>query len=72
MASGPDPELLAAATASHLHAYCPYSHYRVGAAIRTGSGEVIVGCNGTQQSFLLTGSAWSSVELDAQADPVLV
>ena len=41
----PDSELLAAAREVHLQAYCPYSNYRVGAAIRTGSGSVIVGCN---------------------------
>ncbi len=41
----PDPELVAAAREAHLQAYCPYSHYRVGAAIRTASGSVIVGCN---------------------------
>jgi len=57
MASGPDPELLAAATASHLHAYCPYSHYRVGAAIRTGSGEVIVGCNVENAAYPLGSCA---------------
>lgn len=41
----PDPELVAAATEIQRRAYCPYSHYHVGAAIRTGSGTVIVCCN---------------------------
>ncbi len=49
----PDPELVAAATAAHLQAYCPYSHYHVGAAIRTGSGAVIVGCNVENAAFPL-------------------
>ncbi len=53
----PDPELLAAATAAHLRAYCPYSHYRVGAAIRTESGAVIVGCNVENAAYPLGSCA---------------
>jgi cytidine deaminase len=53
----PDPELLAAATAAHLQAYCPYSHYRVGAAIRTGSGAVVVGCNVENAAYPLGSCA---------------
>ena len=45
MASDPDPELVTAALAAHARAYCPYSHYRVGAAIRTPSGAVHASCN---------------------------
>ena len=37
--------LLLAATAVRAHAYAPYSRYKVGAAIRAGSGAVYVGCN---------------------------
>ena len=55
--TGPDPELLAAATRAHLAAYCPYSHYRVGAAIRTGSGAVIVGCNVENAAYPLGSCA---------------
>jgi cytidine deaminase len=45
MASDPDPELVSAALAAHERAYCPYSQYRVGAAIRTPSGAVHASCN---------------------------
>ena len=37
--------LLAAAKAVREKAYAPYSNFKVGAAIRTGSGEVFTGCN---------------------------
>ncbi len=37
--------LLAAATAVRERAYAPYSRFKVGAAIRGGSGAVHVGCN---------------------------
>jgi len=55
--AGPDPELLAAATLAHLEAYCPYSHYRVGAAIRTGSGTVVAGCNVENAAYPLGSCA---------------
>jgi cytidine deaminase len=54
---GPDPELLAAARAVHDEAYCPYSHYRVGAAIRTVSGAVVVGCNVENAAYPLGSCA---------------
>jgi cytidine deaminase len=38
-------ELLAAAKAVQANAYAPYSRFRVGAAIRTASGNVFSGCN---------------------------
>jgi len=42
----PIPEdLVAIATEAHTAAYCPYSQYRVGAAVRTATGAVIAGCN---------------------------
>ena len=53
----PDPQLLAAATAAHERAYCPYSHYRVGAAIRTGTGAVIAGCNVENAAYPLGSCA---------------
>jgi cytidine deaminase len=37
--------LLAAAAAVRTNAYAPYSRFRVGAALRTVSGAVHVGCN---------------------------
>ena len=44
MASDVD-ELLAAAKAVQARAYAPYSRFRVGAAVRTASGNVYSGCN---------------------------
>ncbi len=37
--------LLHAATEVRAHAYAPYSRFKVGAAIRTPSGTIHVGCN---------------------------
>ncbi len=37
--------LLDAARAVRENAYAPYSHFKVGAAVRTKSGAVFVGCN---------------------------
>ncbi len=37
--------LLDAATKVRLRAYAPYSHFKVGASLRTASGAVFVGCN---------------------------
>ena len=37
--------LVHAATEAHARAYCPYSGYHVGAALRTAAGSVITGCN---------------------------
>ena len=38
-------DLIAAARAVWDNAYAPYSHFKVGAALRTPSGAVYVGCN---------------------------
>src|SRR5512137_898678 len=40
-----DRELLSLASAARQRAYAPYSHYKVGAALRTRSGRVFSGCN---------------------------
>ena len=53
----PDPELVAAAMAVQLEAYCPYSRYRVGAAIRTASGAVVTGCNVENAAYPLGSCA---------------
>ena len=37
--------LIEAAAAVQKNAYAPYSNFKVGAALRTTSGEVFVGCN---------------------------
>ncbi len=41
----PDPRLEAAARAVRAHAHAPYSGFAVGAAIRSASGAMHVGCN---------------------------
>ena len=40
-----DRELIEAAIAAREMAYTPYSHFRVGAALRTAQGKVYRGCN---------------------------
>jgi cytidine deaminase len=43
--SGSNTSLREAALRALQNAYAPYSNFRVGAALRTRSGEVIIGCN---------------------------
>ncbi|HKD38314.1 MAG TPA: cytidine deaminase, partial [Pirellulales bacterium] len=46
--------LIAAALAMRERAYCPYSKFRVGAALLTASSRIIGGCNVENASFGLT------------------
>ena len=46
-----DDELLAAARAVQANAYAPYSQFPVGAALRTTSGAMFVGCNYESAAF---------------------
>lgn len=46
--------LVEAARAAQEHAHCPYSRYRVGAALETGDGRVFVGSNVENASYGLT------------------
>lgn len=47
-------QLIEAAIAARQHAYTPYSHYKVGAALLTADGEVITGCNIENSSYTPT------------------
>ena len=46
-----DAELIRAAFKARSFAYTPYSHFKVGAALLTKSGECFLGCNTENASF---------------------
>ena len=48
-----EPDLLSAARAVQANAHAPYSHFPVGAALRTPSGKVFTGCNVENASYPL-------------------
>lgn len=46
--------LIEAAQVASTHAYCPYSHYCVGAALLGSDGKIYMGCNVENASYGLT------------------
>jgi len=46
--------LLEAAWQAREHAHAPYSHFRVGAALLTATGEVVAGCNVENAAYPVT------------------
>ena len=65
---GDRERLLRAATEAMQHAYAPYSKFRVGAAILTGSGKVFLGCNVENASYGMTNCAERTAIFCAVAD----
>jgi cytidine deaminase len=47
-------KLVAAARRAREHAVADFSHFKVGAALETGTGEIITGCNIENASYGLT------------------
>lgn len=60
--------LAEAAKAACARAYCPYSHFPVGAAVLTAEGSIAAGCNVENRSFGLTVCAERNAIFRAVAD----
>ena len=54
MVTKEDRELLEEALRAQENAYCPFSKYPVGSAVRTKNGSIFTGCNVESASFSLT------------------
>jgi len=67
-------QLLQSARAAMAHAYAPYSHFKVGAALLTSKEEVFYGCNVENASYGLSNCAERTAIFSAvaQSGPGLV
>jgi len=67
-------QLLQSARAAMQHAYAPYSHFRVGAALLTSKEEVFSGCNVENASYGLSNCAERTAIFSAvaQSGPGLI
>ena len=52
-----DRELIQKALEARKNAYCPYSHFQVGAALLAGNGQVFSGCNIENAAYTPTNCA---------------
>jgi cytidine deaminase len=66
--------LLQSARKAVQHAYAPFSHFKVGAALLTSQGEIFFGCNVENSSYGLTNCAERTAIFSAiaQSGPGLV
>jgi cytidine deaminase len=60
-------KLVEAARAAVQHAYAPYSHFKVGAAVLTAKDEIFSGCNVENASYGLTNCAERTAVFSAVA-----
>jgi cytidine deaminase len=67
-------QLLQSARAAMQHAYAPYSHFKVGAALLTAENEIFAGCNVENASYGLSNCAERTAIFSAvaQSGPRLV
>jgi cytidine deaminase len=67
-------QLLQSARAAMQHAYAPYSHFKVGAALLTAKNEIFAGCNVENASYGLSNCAERTAIFSAvaQSAPGLV